>query len=138
MCLYDIGPYLVVVLIGVLAFGDAFQSINQIAYMEAAATVASSDENYVEPPFAKDMEVNGFSSFKDKYAGEYLTILKSSFIGSVIGFEGEGIALWTDPQWLLYLAAILFNAIVLMNLLLALVGAIFGEVHGKSAEYTYQ
>ena len=129
---------MLVVLIGVLAFSDAFQSINQIAYMKAATEVASGDEDFVEPPFDKDMEVEGFGTFWDKYLGEYVTILKSSFIGSVIGFEGEGIALWTDPQWLLYLAAILFNAIVLMNLLLALVGAIFGEVHGKSAEYTYQ
>ena len=129
---------MLVVLIGVLAFSDAFQSINQIAYMKAATEVASGDEDFVEPPFDKDMEVEGFGTFWDKYLGEYVTILKSSFIGSVIGFEGEGIALWTDPQWLLYLAAILFNAIVLMNLLLALVGEVFGEVHGKSAEYTYQ
>ena len=129
---------MLVVLIGVLAFSDAFQSINQIAYMKAATEVASGDEDFVEPPFDKDMEVEGFGTFWDKYLGEYVTILKSSFIGSGIGFEGEGIALWTDPQWLLYLAAILFNAIVLMNLLLALVGEVFGEVHGKSAEYTYQ
>lgn len=83
------------------------------------------------------MKVTDFSSFKDKYAGEYITMLKSSFIGSVIGYEGEGIGLWTDLQWLLYLVAIVFNAIVLMNVLLALVGEIFSEVHGKSSEYTY-
>lgn len=106
--------------------------------MKAATEVASSDEDFAEPPFDKDMEVVGFDTFWDKYLGEYVAILKTSFIGSVIGFEGEGIALWTEPQWLLYLAAILFNAIVLMNLLLALVGEIFSEVHGKSAEYTYQ
>ena len=56
----------------------------------------------------------------------------------MIGFEGEGIGLWDEEQWILYLVCIVFNAIVLMNILLALVGEIFSEVHGKSHEYTYQ
>ena len=84
------------------------------------------------------MEVKGFTSFKDKYVGEWFTLFKSSFMYSVIGFEGENIGLWTDLQWLLYLAAILFNTIVLMNVLLALVGEIFGQVYSMRDAYTYQ
>ena len=64
--------------------------------MEAAKTVSRDDESFKEPPFDKNMEVESWSTFKNKYAGEYIAMIKSSFIGSVIGFEGEGIDLWTD------------------------------------------
>ena len=70
--------------------------MDQIAYRKAASGIATDDEDFIEPPFDKDMEADSFGSYKDKYFGEYITILKSQFIGSVIGFEGEGIGLWTD------------------------------------------
>ena len=137
LCIREIRPYLMVVAIGCFAFSDAFQSINQIAYRKASAEIAIGDEKFIQPPYYKNMEVTDYSSFFDKYFGEFAETLKYQFIYSVIGFEGEGIGLWSEPQWILYTVCIIFNAIVLMNILLALVGEIFSEVHGKLQEYTY-
>ena len=68
----EIKPYFGIVAIGVLAFADAFQSINQIAYLKAAAEIATSDDDYIEPPFDRDMEVEDYTTFKNKYAGEWI------------------------------------------------------------------
>lgn len=136
--LEEIKPYLIVVFIGVFAFSDAFKSINQVLYIKSAESLASSDDNYMEPLYDRDLDVSSIYDARDKYLGEFLMILRATFIGSVIGFEGEGTELWTDLQWFLYFVAIVFNAIVLMNILLALVGETFSEVHGKKHEYTYK
>ena len=70
--LVEIIPYIGIVAIGVAAFGDAFQSINQIAYRRAESEIATSDEDYIEPPFDRDMEVKDYTTFKNKYAGEWI------------------------------------------------------------------
>ena len=136
-CLKEIWPYFVILMVGVFAFTDAFQSMDQIAYKKSKF-LDSDDDKFKRSPVDKTESVDDISSFFRVYLGEWLHILKSSFIGSVIGFEGEGTELWSESQYVLYLVCIIFNAIVLMNVLLALVGEIFGQVYGQSAEHTYQ
>ena len=70
------------------------------------------------------MEVNNFSDFKDKWAGEYFDLLSEIFVGAVIGLELDNSEGFTDSQMLIFLVALIFNTIVLMNLLLAVVGSV--------------
>ena len=72
------------------------------------------------------------------WLGEYISFLKKQIIGSVNGFDGEGTELFQERNWLLYFVCIIFNLVVLMNLLLALVGTVHGEVHEMREEYTYK
>jgi len=72
------------------------------------------------------------------WLGEYITFLKKQIIGSVAGFDGEGTELYQDRHWVLYIVCIIFNIVVLMNLLLALVGTVHSEVHEMREEHTYQ
>ena len=95
--------------------------MDQIVYIKSGE-LASDDEKMKVPPYDKNMEVIDYGSFKDKYLGEYIAILKSNFIGAVIGFEGENTQLWNDGQFILFVVCVIFNSIVLMNVLLALVG----------------
>ena len=46
------------------------------------------------------------------------------FVGAVIGLESDNSEGFTDSQMLLFLVAVIFNTIVLMNLLLAVVGGV--------------
>lgn len=93
----------------------------------------------IEPPFDKNMEDDGFDAFKDKWFGELIVFMKKQFISSIIGFEGDGSAeFYSEPQWILYFSCIVFNAIVLMNLLLALVGTVHGDIMGLEKEHRYK
>ena len=54
----------------------------------------------------------------------------------MVGLEdAEG---FTDSQWILFAVAIVFNTIVLMNILLAVVGKAFGEVDALNRAYYYK
>ena len=123
---------------GVACFTGAFQAIQQILFVKSIYFSEEGEE--IEPPFDKNPPY--YSEFTttwyEKWIGEYDTLFKQQIIGSVAGFDGEGTDLYDNAQWLLYLVCIVFNLIVLMNLLLALVGTVHGEIHELQDEYRYQ
>ena len=83
--LISAGPYYIVFFIGVMAFADVFQSIDQIIYMK---TKSLEDEAEVlEAPFDKTSEISTFWDWKDVYMGEYMFHVKNSFITSIGGFD---------------------------------------------------
>ena len=127
-------PYLFVLFIGVNAFADAFQSIDQIVYMKTASL---EEDEVVEPPFDKEKDIGSFWDWKDTYLGEYIYHWKNSFITGIGGFDPAQTTHYTDSQWLLFFTCILFNVVVLANLFLAIVGQIFGEVYDTQVERTY-
>ena len=92
----------------------------------------------IEPPFDKNIEVNDFWDFKDKWAGEYIKIWGEIFVGAVIGLELEQAQGFSDSQMLLFFICIIFNTIVLMNLLLAVVAGVQGETSAMKKEYFYR
>ena len=108
------GPYIIIVVIGVLCFSNVFTAIRQSVYQRKQAT----------RPYDKDLHVKNFSDFKDKWAGEWFDLLSEIFVGAVIGLELENSEGFTDSQMLVFLVALIFNTIVLMNLLLAVVGSV--------------
>ena len=60
------------------------------------------------------------------------------FIGAVIGLEGDNAVGFTPSQMILFFVALIFNTVVLMNLLLAVVGGIFGTVDTDKKMYYYK
>ena len=132
-------PYLFIVVIGVLCFAASFQAIEQIVYVRSELKSTDPAE-IIRPPFEKNPEPRSlqvFDDYKNMWLGEYLTFFKKVVVGSVAGFDGEGTELYQERQWILYLVCIIFNLIVLMNLLLALVGTVHSEIHARKHEYTY-
>ena len=133
-------PYLTIVVCGVLCFAASFQALEQIVYVESNFNTLDRAE-VIRPPFQKSPEprsLQEFDDYKNMWLGEYITFLKKQIIGSVAGFDGEGTELYQDRHWVLYIVCIIFNIVVLMNLLLALVGTVHSEVHEMREEHTYQ
>ena len=133
-------PYLYIVVCGVLCFAASFQAIEQIVYVRSELTELDNDA-VIRPPFNKNPDsrnLKEFDDYKNMWLGEYLTFLKKQVVGAVAGFDGEGTELYQERQWILYLVCIIFNLIVLMNLLLALVSTVHGEVHARKHEFTYK
>mmetsp|Transcript_35249 Transcript_35249/g.46413 ORF Transcript_35249/g.46413 Transcript_35249/m.46413 type:complete len:312 (+) Transcript_35249:484-1419(+) len=112
---YDMGSYLVIVVLGVLAFANSFIAIRQSAYARAENLSAPTD---------RDKVVESFFDFHDKWTKEYTSLLFELFIGAAIGLEGDNHDGFTDSQMILFIVAVIFNTIVLMNLLLAVVGGV--------------
>ena len=112
--------YLIIVGIGVLCFTNAFTSVRQYVYIQG----------YLDRPFDKNAETDNFWDWKDKWLGEYLALLWEIFVGAVIGLELDQSEGFTDSQMILFVVSVIFNMIVLMNLLLAVVGAVQSDVAG--------
>ena len=70
------------------------------------------------------MDVSDFWDFKDKWLGEYIKIWGEIFVGAVIGLELDNAKGFSDTQMILFFVCVIFNTIVLMNLLLAVVAAV--------------
>ena len=79
-----------------------------------------------------------FWDWKDKWLGEYIEIWREIFVGAVIGLEIDNAKGFSDSQMLLFLLCVVFNTIVLMNLLLAVVGTVQGEVDGAKGQYLHR
>ena len=79
-------PYLFVLVLGVLCFANAFQSIRQELYVQTE-NLGKLDK--ILPPFDKNLEVETFWDWKDKWLGEYISLWKEIFVGAVIGLDLE-------------------------------------------------
>jgi len=128
MSFEQMGPYVAIVMFGVFAFTNCFQAVRQVLYITTKDEV--NPEDVIEAPFDKDMVVTDFWSWKDKWLGEYIKIWQEVFVGALAGLEGESSQGFSDTQWLIFFMALIFNTVVLANLLLALVGTIQGDVSG--------
>ncbi len=131
-------PYFIIVVMGVMAFTNTFLAVRQVVYIKHAADETISDDEKVERPYEKDIKVTSLWDFKDKWIGEYMTIFQEVFVGAVIGLDGSNSLGFNDTQWIIFLVAIIFNTIILMNLLLAIVAFIQGDVHVIKDQYYYK
>lgn len=128
-------PYFIIVVCGVMAFTNTFLAVRQVVYIQHEGR---EDEEAVTRPFDKDIEVTDIWSFKDKWMGEYIEIFKEVFVGAVIGLDGGNSGGFNDTQWIIFLVAVVFNTIILMNLLLAIVAFVQGDVHVIKEQYYYK
>lgn len=60
------------------------------------------------------------------------------FVGAIAGLDGGNIVGFNDTQWLIFFVALIFNVVVLANLLLALVGTIQGSVSEIGGPHYYR
>lgn len=130
------GAYVIIVMFGVFAFTNCFQAIRQVLYITTADE--ENPEDVVEPPYDKDMVVKDFWTWKDKWLGAYIKIWQEIFVGALAGLEADNVKGFTDTQWLIFFVALIFNTVVLANLLLALVGGIQGSVSEIGGPHYYR
>ena len=79
-----------------------------------------------------------FWAWKDIWLKNYLETFSEIFTGAVSGLDTSNMEGFTDSQRLLFFVCVIFNTIVLMNLLLAVMGSQQGTVAQLSAAYHYR
>ena len=119
----DMGPFLVVLFIGVIAFADAFSSIRERLIQE----------KLMEPLPEVPEDATVYMKYVDQYAkmveGSYLSGL-GEFIPDKEFYEAE--------DWFVFFLSTAFNLIVLFNLLIAIVSETFAGQWENKNIYTYK
>ena len=77
-------PYMIVLFVGICAFADAFQSLDQIIYKKTANNEAP---DVISPPFDKSNEIHTFWDWKDVYIGEYMTVWRNQALTALGAFD---------------------------------------------------
>ena len=72
-----------------------------------------------------------------KYMFDYLTEIKLSFLTAFGGFD-ESLADYRDVDWIIFIICIIFNMIVLLNLLIAIVSQTFADMLEAKVEEEYK
>ena len=109
----DMGPFLVIFFLGVFAFADAFLSVDKIMFMNGKKEQAL---------------VGNDADIYDLYLVDYVTAIKNSFLTAFGGFD-EQLLDYRNADWLVFLMCVMFNVIVLLNLLIAIVSQTFADVN---------
>ena len=119
--------------IGVLAFGDAFLSI--------AEKIKLSKKDEYESAFVGlvsfDLEDG---SFYDIYLQGYFNSLKASFLVAIAEFGAsiDTLVDFNNFDYLIFAACTLFNIIVLLNLLIAIISETYTNISSARSERTYK
>ena len=116
--------FLVVLGIGIVAFADAFYSI----YM----ALALEDRIVVIKPF--DAEANNY----EKYWQSYVAALQSSFLTSLGDFGQINLTHFREIDWVMFVLCCVFNIIVLLNLLIAIISATYTRIAEQSIQNSYK
>ena len=73
----------------------------------------------------------------EKYFEDYVTELKLSFLTAFGGFD-ENLADYRNADWIVFILCIIFNMIVLLNLLIAIVSQTFADMLEAKVEEEYK
>ena len=108
----DMSYFLIVFFLGVFCFADAFLSVELIMVL-----------NGTKPRVivAEDADLY------DRYLAEYIIAIKSSFLTAFGEFDGD-IMEYRNADWVVFLLCVMFNVIVLLNLLIAIVSQTYAEM----------
>ena len=101
----DMKAFLVVFFIGVFAFSDADLSIRKTLELREVI---------------KPKELPEDPTVYDKYFSEYFTSLKYAFLTGALASPDENLMEYRDVDWLVFILCVIFNIIVLLNLLIAM------------------
>ena len=107
--------FLILLLIGVMAFADAFESIERSLMLEAG-------DLDTEGTSAK-LQKNTFES----YLGDYAQAWHNSFL-TALGEFSDDLEKYTDGQWLVFILSAIFNIVLLLNLLIAIISETYERV----------
>ena len=115
-------PFMVVLFIGVFAFADAFESIDQVLRIRGDIETPEQD------PDASEYE---------KYFLPYVKAWQKSFLYAMGEFDGN-LEFFRESDWLVFFFSSLFNLIVLLNLLIAIISDEYAVINENRFEHSYR
>lgn len=121
-CIQDMFTFMIVLIIGVLAFADALYSINKVLELNGSIQV--------EP-------VPNDATFYEKYWQGYVQSWQASFL-LALGDWGENLEHYRESDWLVFFLAVIFNIILLLNLLIAIISETYAAVAEKASANSYK
>ena len=105
--------FLLVFIIGILAFSDADLSIHKVLELRGV----------VDP-----REISVDANFYEKYLSDYVEAIKTSFLTGALAIENGNLMDYRNIDWIVFVLCVLFNIIVMLNTLIAIVGQTFSEM----------
>ena len=116
--------FLVVFFIGVLAFGDAFLSIEQGILLRSPGSAADVPQ-----------ELDG--TFYEKYLEDYVASIKASFLVA-LGEFAIPLEEYDDIDFCFFALCVIFNIIVLLNLLIAIISETYEDIAATQKQTSYK
>ena len=104
--------FLLVLMIGILSFADAFESIEIGLKLEGTITAAPIDDD---------------ASTYEKYVKNYVTAWQRSFLACMGSFDSN-LKYYREVDFFVFLLCCLFNIIVLLNLLIAIISDTYARI----------
>ena len=121
----DIFPFLIIYFIGVFAFADAFESIEQLLVIQRRVEPVS------HMPYQEDGE-----NFYVKYFSTYVRAIQTSFLTS-LGEHNPNLDKYREIDWLVFFISVFMNIIILMNLLIAIISETYTRISLKQDQTSY-
>lgn len=121
-CMIDMTIFMSVLFIGVTGFADAFQSIEKILTIEGTIEATLLPDN---------------PSFYQKYMEGYTLAWQKSFL-VVIGEFDDNLGDYRDQDWLIFFICVIFNIILLLNLLIAIISETYSRISTTSVQTGYR
>ena len=120
----DMKFFLVVLFIGVLGFADAFKSIEMIMIINGKIEAA---------------EVAEDAGLYEKYFKSYILALQKSFLTALGEFDDSvKDGSMREGDWIVFLLCAIFNIILLLNLLIAIISETYTNVSATKIESHYR
>jgi len=130
----DMLPFLVILLIGIFGFADAFLSIEQITDQKETELVLIDGEP-VEVLIIDGERVPPDSIYMNFLYG-YISTLQQSY-EVAIGEGSDRFEKYNQFDWLIFMLCTLFNVIILLNLLIAIISETFTRVNDTAVQYNF-
>lgn len=121
-CIKDMLIFMVVLLIGVFAFADAFQSVDKKLELNGSIDSPASNAN---------------DSGYVKYGQQYVTSWQKSFMYTIGEFDGN-MEFFDEYDWLIFFLCVIFNIILLLNLLIAIISETFATIAASAVANSYK
>ena len=121
-CLVDMTIFMIVFFIGVFAFADALKSVDQVLVINGSIEAEEIPED---------------ATTYEKYIEGYVKAWQGSFVLSLGEFPGN-LEFYRESDWLVFFLACIFNIILLLNLLIAIISETFGAVAEQAIANSYK
>ena len=121
-CITDMTVFMVILFIGVFAFADAFHSVDKVLEL-----------NELIDPY----EVPDGAGNYEKYWKNYIVSWQKSFLTALGEFDGN-LEFYRESDWLIFFICCIFNIILLLNLLIAIISETFANVAANAVANSYK
>ena len=121
-CIYDMLTFMIVLIIGVFAFADAFLSIDEIMFINGDRERGEENPN---------------ATMYEKYGQQYVQSWQRSFLISLGEFD-ENMEFYRESDWLVFFICCIFNIILLLNLLIAIISETYETISTAAVANSYK